>query len=395
MSNLCSQKLIDYIFETSKFKPREPAQKFHRLLAEGFALNPDTCQIETLSLIPVVASSHKKKIWNILQEKVGNIHFNYVPMLNFPIVKDLMVFIYSFFWVIQWAISKKASQKIVICDALKLSISGSVILACKLCKVRVVGIVTDLPDLMIGNKKNFGLKYKIYRKLSYSVITNFDTYILLTKQMNEVVNLGGKPHIIMEGLVDIKMSEEENYSSIKDTNRILLYAGGIYEQYGIKNLIKAFMKLEDNSLRLHIFGPGDMEPEMPGYMNLDKRLVYKGIAHNAFIIECQLKATLLINPRPTNEEFTKFSFPSKNMEYMASGTPMITTRLPGMPLEYYDYVYVFDDESIEGMAHTLKSILQKSDNELKDFGSRAKQFVLDNKSNVMQARRILDFLKVT
>ena len=52
----------------------------------------------------------------------------------------------------------------------------------------------------------------------------------------------------------------------------------------------------------------------------------------------ELKATLLVNPRPTTEEFTIYSFPSKNMEYMASGTPLLTTKLPGMPEEYHQYV---------------------------------------------------------
>ena len=67
---------------------------------------------------------------------------------------------------------------------------------------------------------------------------------------------------------------------------------------------------------------------------------YKGVAPNAVIVEEELKATLLVNPRPTGEEYTKYSFPSKNMEYMASGTPVLTTCLPGMPAEYNEYVYL-------------------------------------------------------
>ena len=36
------------------------------------------------------------------------------------------------------------------------------------------------------------------------------------------------------------------------------------------------------------------------------------------IVKEEKKSTLLVNPRFTNEEYTKYSFPSKNMEYMAS-----------------------------------------------------------------------------
>jgi len=44
---------------------------------------------------------------------------------------------------------------------------------------------------------------------------------------------------------------------------------------------------------------------------------------------------------------------------MASGVPLLTTKLPGMPEEYNDYVYLFDDESVQGMRKTLDYLLSK------------------------------------
>lgn len=394
VSTLCSDKLLNHIFETSKNRPRQEAQKFHRLLVEGLALHEDNCQIETLSLIPVISASHKKKIWNPSPERIENITFNYIPMVNLPVLKDFTVFVYTFFKVLAWSLSKKKKERVIICDSLKLSISGAALLACSFSRAKTIGIVTDLPQLMVGIKKKYDLKYKLYRKLSYSVISNFDKYIILTDQMNEVVNPHNKPFLVMEGLVDVKMERKENSLSMKDTNRILLYAGGIYEEYGIKTLIEAFMKLDGDNLRLHIYGPGDMENDMPDYMRLDKRILYKGVVHNNEVVESQLKATLLINPRPTTEDFTKFSFPSKNMEYMVSGTPILTTKLPGMPLEYYEYVYLFEDESVEGMANTLGILLRKTDEEFIEFGQKAKGFVLEYKSNFLQAKRLLNFIQI-
>ena len=392
LSNLCTENVVNYLHKTLNRSIGQEAQKFHQLLIEGLGMYPDACEIQTLSVIPVVSATHKRIFWNFSSEKVGNILYNYVPMINLPLLKDFMVFVYSFFKVLSWSFGGKGKNKIFICDSLKFSISCAAILASKFSKVKVVGIVTDLPDLMVGNKKKYDLKYKIYKSASYSLISNFDKYIILTDQMNAVVNPHNKPHIVMEGLVDIKMKLKDNSLNKKKLNRVLLYTGGIYEKYGIKNLIKAFMKIEDENLRLHIYGPGDMEKEMPGFMKEDERVVYKGVVPNADVVECQLMATLLINPRPTNENYTKFSFPSKNMEYMVSGTPMVTTKLPGMPLEYYDYVYFFEDESVEGMSNTLKILLQKNDNELRNFGKEAKEFVLNKKSNLIQANRIIEFL---
>ena len=100
-----------------------------------------------------------------------------------------------------------------------------------------------------------------------------------------------------------------------------------------------------------------------------------------------------MNPRPTHEEFVKYSFPSKTMEYMASGTPVLTTRLPGMPKEYYPYVDFIEEESAAGIAAALKAVLTRSDEELFQKGQKARAFVLEGRNNVVQAKRILTMLE--
>ena len=45
---------------------------------------------------------------------------------------------------------------------------------------------------------------------------------------------------------------------------------------------------------------------------------------------------------------------------MASGTPVLTTRLPGMPKEYEEFVYLINDETIDGIGEALVSVLSDS-----------------------------------
>ena len=80
------------------------------------------------------------------------------------------------------------------------------------------------------------------------------------------------------------------------------------------------------------------------------------------------------------------------MEYMASGTPVLTTVLPGMPKEYYPYVFFLEDETVEGIARVLPELLAKSDEELFEKGSRARAFVLDQRNNLVQAQKIIQML---
>lgn len=393
VSTLCSPILIDFIFKTSTIKPSQAAQKFHRLLAEGLAMHDKACKLETISTIPVISRSHRKRFWNLSSEVVRNVRYNYVPMINLPILKNLIVFLYSLFRIVLWGLLGGRKEKVALCDVLNLSIASAALLACKLTGIKVISIVTDLPDLMVQSSQNKSrLKFVLYDKIVSSMLTNFDGYVILTEQINKVVNSASKPYLIMEGSVDIGMKTSDNLLDKKSCYRILMYAGGIYEKYGVKRLIEAFMKLEGNDLRLHIYGSGEMENELQNFLALDNRISYFGIVPNKIIVEKLSEATLLINPRPTHEEFTKYSFPSKNLEYMVSGTPIVTTTLPGMPSEYYDYVYVFIDESSEGMYNTLKMLLSKSRIELHNFGAEAKKFVLVNKNNFIQAQRVLDLI---
>jgi glycosyltransferase involved in cell wall biosynthesis len=371
-------------------KPGLAAQKFHRLLAEGFGMHPDACAIQTLSAIPVTPANHHRRLWRLPTEIAGNVKYRYIPMINLPVLKNMLVFIGAFLKVILWAICNRTSQRVVICDILNASVSAAALLACRLTGTETLAIVTDLPNLIVSGNKS-GLVRRVHNKVVSAFMVNYDRYVLLTEQMNQVVNIHSRPYMVMEGLVDAGVATASQPKK-KAGEKIVLYAGSIYEQYGVKTLIEAFMRLRGEDLRLFILGPGAMAEDMLCYTKQDFRITYFGIVHNKEVVQKQSEASLLVNPRPSLEEFAKYSFPSKNMESMASGTPLVTTPLPGMPQEYYPFVYLFDDESVEGMARTLEMLLSKPSEELCEFGAKARQFVLTVKNNTVWAKRILTFL---
>lgn len=391
VSRVCSVNFMDYVFRTSEKKPGLSGQKFYRLLAEGFAAHKDKCRIETLSTIPITPVTHKRRIWRVPSEQAGDLVYNYIPTFNIPIIKNALVFIFAFIMTIGWIFRGGRKEKIVLCDILNISVSSAALLACKLLRIKAAAVVTDLPQLQVVGTCR-GLKRRLRTALISACTKNYDVYILLTEQMNSVVNKKARPWMIMEGLVDSNMTAVENRFEDKAAERIIMYAGEIYEQYGIKNLIEAFMRVEGDDLRLHIYGNGEMAKDMPGFSKRDPRIQYFGMVENQIVVQSQLKATLLVNPRKTTEELTKYSFPSKNLESMVSGTPLVTTPLPGMPKEYYPFVYLFNDESLEGLSNTLRILLAKPREELHEFGKISKEFALNHKNNVIQTDRILSFI---
>lgn len=114
---------------------------------------------------------------------------------------------------------------------------------------------------------------------------------------------------------------------------------------------------------------------------------------NTKLVQIEKQATLLVNPRFSCELYTKYSFPSKILEYMSTGTPVLTTKLEGIPDEYSDFLYFFEDESVKGMKDKLNEILSFSYEQLQQKGEDAQLYVFKNKNNVVQGLRIIQFTK--
>ena len=70
----------------------------------------------------------------------------------------------------------------------------------------------------------------------------------------------------------------------------------------------------------------------------------------------------------------------------------MTTRLPGIPKEYFSHVFALENETADGMGEKIKEILSMSKEELHRFGSEAKNWILENKSSKMQISRIIEFI---
>ncbi len=100
----------------------------------------------------------------------------------------------------------------------------------------------------------------------------------------------------------------------------------------------------------------------------------------------------LLNARPTDQLITRYTFPSKLREYMLSGRPVITTALPGIPKDYLDCVYVLSEETPEGLARLLRYVCVKPAFELAEFGSRAREFILQTRNWSIQGRRVYEFI---
>lgn len=378
VSTLCSENTLNRILLSAKNKPLQSIQKFNRLICEGMITKGDS--VQTMSQMPISRYTHSGLIYLNKKESINGVEYKYLPIINIPFIKQIVLMIFIAINIILYSFKK---DKVIICDVLNMTLANITLKMAKLLNIKIVGIVTDLPEDMANNK--------VYQNTVGKDINKYDGYIVITEEMHKKINKQNKPYMVMEGLVDSNMNNEENLLEQKYAKKVLIYAGGLYEKYGVKYLIDGVLRSETKDLELWLYGSGDLEQYIKELKN--DKIKYFGVVENKKIVEAETKATLLVNPRFTNEEYTKYSFPSKNMEYMVSGTPVLTTKLPGMPKEYNEYVYLIEKETTEGIISILDDIFKKTKEQLNDFGIKAKEFVLKNKNNKMQGERILNFVK--
>mgnify|MGYP005773632661 CR=1 FL=1 len=395
LSSSCSKKKFYSLVKNRQTNTIPQAQKYHQLLIEGLSFCKDI-QLTACSALPVNRSCSKKVYYSFEEEQVDGIKYITLPFLNFPILRQACLFFTAKKYIKK--ICDKDSRNVIVVDVLNQSLSSAARCVGKRYKIPVVGIVTDVPGHLSGSslksksilKRSFA---KLIEKYAISSLEKYDAYLFLSKPMDEVVNRRNKPYIVIEGQCDNKQKYVINSLSNKTSPKVILYSGSIHVEYGIALLVNAFMKCNLSDWELHIYGDGNYRDDLIKVCNENKSIKYFGLQPNDVVVKKQIEASLLINPRPSNYDFVKYSFPSKTMEYMASGTPLLMTRLPSLPEDYFDYVYFIEDESLEGFCDALQRCCAISPTELHVFGDKAKNFILANKSNLIQGYKFCEFLK--
>lgn len=252
-------------------------------------------------------------------------------------------------------------------------------------------IVPDLPQYMDTSsiKSNLFISWAKDRDTNYirSHLSCVDAFIILTKQMADALSV--EKYLVMEGIAPSVRDKKEYEETEK---KRIVYTGTMNSRYGVIELIDAFMKIDDSNLELVLCGDGDAIDYARNAQSMDSRISYLGVLPRKQTIQLQLNATVLVNPRRNNEEFTKYSFPSKLLEYLASGTPVVAYKLDGTPQEYEKYIAYVDPRDEHGLQKTLQEYCKKSTAELKQIGTKGRRFANQEKSAARQTARIASFL---
>lgn len=318
-----------------------------------------------------------------------------IPMVNLGILKQFTVFCSMFAVLFRWCIKNKGKNKNILTYADFLEYCIPALIVGHLFGAHVSVFLTEMPGYAHYHKGKVGLKDKVIiwsEDIRRKLHGRFDGYVFMSEHLNGVTNLNHKPWTVVEGFYDPKINEGiDEYSVQKEKKKTIMYAGSLGEAYNIKMLVDAFHELRED-YQLWIFGHGKYAEYVEQMAQVDTRIKYFGPVPRSKVLIAEKKVHLLIHAKSPLDPYSKYAFSSKIFEYMASGTPMLTTVVGGIPKEYYAYSYVIEDASVEGIKKGIQSTLEHSELELEEMGKRAKSFIAKEKCQSAQAKKIIDMM---
>lgn len=225
--------------------------------------------------------------------------------------------------------------------------------------VHIHMVVPDLPQYMNLSKKAHPI-YDFFKKIDIQkmekLIAQVDSFMLLTKYMADKLHVGNRPYIVVEGITDVKNLPPEK----KEHGKKVAYAGKLVEAFGAKRLVEAFEMIDDPEASLHICGGGELKPYVEEMSQIDSRIHYYGVVSAEKANEILQNADVLVNPRQNDDEYTKYSFPSKNIEYLMTGNAVVAYMLDGIPEVYRTFFNVPETNETESLAKAIETALNET-----------------------------------
>ena len=395
LGTVCNEKKYNKLLERCKVKPSAAPMVYESALMEGFRDNRVDLSVASF---PIVPAFPKGKVlgWGNQQDVLSCGYKNtWLAAINVTGLKQLSLRISSAKYLKHWFQKNAEEEKAVILYSIYEPIAGNVLRYCKKYHTPCYAIIPDLPRDMYSNMRISRGKKLIadyYVKNALKLQGSFDGYVYLTEAMAAEINPVA-PYTVVEGIFYAKNTKPSECTE-KEPVPVIMYAGALHEKYGIGQLLEGFLAVE-NQAQLWLFGHGDYIQKIKTFSEKHPSVRYFGRISRDEVLQYERRASLLVNLRSPKDIFTQHSFPSKTIEYMGSGTPLLTTRLPGIPKEYFSYCYSISQNSVKEISQALMQIISMPEEERCKFGTTAQKFILEQKNPKHQASKILKLLENT
>ncbi len=310
--------------------------------------------------------------------------------VNIPVLKQLTIGLGVFWRLLAWG-WKNRKRRARVVSTYNLSVPPGIftLLGARLIGAKVVAHLYDIniPGETVPKSPLFRLDYRLQRWL----MPHFDGLVVVSDAIIRDFALRA-PHIRVDGGVSesaFLVTTEREASKLF----VIVSAGSLDEANGVTLLLAAFARLKGAQYRLRIAGAGPLEAEVKGAAARDPRIEYQGYLAFADVLKLYQSADILANLRLTKSVNTKYFFPSKLMEYLASGRPVLTTCTGHVEEEFGEFTYLVKEETPEALAAVIESVEREARDDRERKGAMAREYMMATKTWRAQGRRVVRLIE--
>ena len=362
-------------------------------LLRGLAVNgirPDLC----LSFLPMPSYPAVRRAWiaGTYVRLDNGLNAELLPFLNITPLKQVLLGAGAFWRLIKWGWRNRADQRLIYIYNLTVPPASFIMAAARVTRSRLVASVNDInePGQTVPETIAWRADYAIQKAL----LPKFDALVIVNDTIAREL-APAVPHVRMEGGIRPELFHTARRRPSLGHTFTMVAAGSLEKANGVQLLLDAARVMPEQDLRIVIAGDGPLANAVRAAADTDRRIEYRGQLRHEQVLELYTEADLLLNLRLTECVSTRYFFPSKLLEYLASGVPVLTTCTGHVEAELKPFVYLLREQTADGVAAVIRSIKAASVTDRDELGRAARQYVFENKAWPAQARRVADLLTQT
>ena len=120
-------------------------------------------------------------------------------------------------------------------------------------------------------------------------------------------------------------------------------------------LLQAIKIIDSEKFEFWIAGRGKYSDSVKEAEKKYDNIKFFGFVSPQKALELQAEADALICPRLPDGDITRYTFPSKLMEYLSTGKTVITYHLEGIPEEYDEFLTYPEYNTVEALCDAINN----------------------------------------
>jgi glycosyltransferase involved in cell wall biosynthesis len=315
-----------------------------------------------------------------------------IPFVNLSPVKQLMVGLGVFCSLLWWGWKHRARIRIVYTYNLTVPPGLFTFLAARFIGALAVASVNDIcePGETVPPTWARRLDYQLHKLL----LPRFDALVVVSEKIIQDFAPRVRYSLVEGGLTPEMVAEPSSLDGPDRPDRFtVVFAGSMREWNGVEIMLRAISQLEGERYRFVFAGGGPLSEAVRQAAKEDSRIEYLGFLKLHDLLSIYRQADVLISMRVTKALRTTYFFPSKLMELLASGTPVISTCTGHVEAEFGEFLFPLRNESPEGLAKAIRDAAATDLETRRDMGRRARAFMLANKTWQIQTGKINGILR--